>query len=147
VADAAPPDPTASPAGRDPYVHRITVRYGEVDMQRVVFNSHYLAYCDDAVENWLRHLGVDVMAMGWDFMLKRAAVEWDGAATVHDLIEIEVGVARWGNTSFDVLFIGRVAGAPVFRCTITYVGVRAGTRETMPPPEQIRSLLGEPAPA
>ena len=36
----------------DRYVHHIRVRYGEVDMQRVVFNSHYLAYCDDAVESW-----------------------------------------------------------------------------------------------
>ena len=53
-----------------PYVHRIQVRYGEVDMQRVVFNAHYLAYCDDAVENWLRARGVQVADHGWDFMLK-----------------------------------------------------------------------------
>jgi acyl-CoA thioester hydrolase len=131
----------------EPYIHRISVRYGEVDMQRVVFNSHYLAYCDDAVEKWLRHLGINVLEVGWDFMLKRAVVEWDGAATVHDLIEIEVGVSRWGNTSFDVLFTGRVGGDSIFRCTITYVGVRTGTRDTMPPPEHIRALLGEPAPA
>ncbi|MBV9933801.1 MAG: hypothetical protein JO367_05815, partial [Actinobacteria bacterium] len=47
------------------YVHRIRVRYGEVDMQRVVFNSHYLAYCDDAVEHWLSTLGLVVMDHGW----------------------------------------------------------------------------------
>ena len=130
-----------------PYIHRINVRYGEVDMQRVVFNAHYLAYCDDAVENWLRHLGIVVTAVGWDFMLKKAVIEWDGVATVHDDLDISVEIARWGNTSFDVLFTGRVGDAPIFRCTITYVGVRAGTRETMPPPEHIRILLGEPAPA
>ena len=32
----------------------VRVRYGEVDMQRVVFNAHYLAYCDDAADLWFR---------------------------------------------------------------------------------------------
>ena len=131
----------------EPYVHRIRVRYGECDMQRVVFNANYLAYCDDAVEQWLSTRGVNVFDIGWDFMLKKATIEWDGVATVHEQLDIEVGVARWGNTSFDVLFAGRVGDRPVFRCTITYVGVRIGTRETMPPPPEVRALLGEPAPA
>jgi len=112
-----------------PYVHRIQVRYGEVDMQRVVFNAHYLAYCDDAVENWLRARGVQVADYGWDFMLKKAAVEWQGAATVHEVIDIEVG------------FTGRVAERPVFRCLITYVGVRFGTREKAPPPPEVAARL------
>ena len=36
--------------------HSIRVRYGECDMQGVVFNAHYLAYVDDALEHrrlWL----------------------------------------------------------------------------------------------
>jgi acyl-CoA thioester hydrolase len=126
----------------DPYIHRIRVRYGEVDMQRVVFNAHYLAYCDDAVERWLAHCGVNVFEHGWDFMLKKATIEWAGAAGVHDELAIAVSVARWGNTSFDVGFDGQVEGRPVFSCTITYVGVKAGTRETMPPPPEVRAALG-----
>lgn len=51
-------------------------------------------------------------------------------------------VARWGNTSFDVLFTGTVAGRPVFTNTITDVGVNLGTDETMPPPDDIKALLG-----
>jgi acyl-CoA thioester hydrolase len=125
-----------------PYVHRIRVRYGECDMQRVVFNAHYLAYCDDACERWLAARGVDVADVGWDFMLKKAVVEWAGAATVHEELAITVAAARWGNTSFDVGFEGSVDGRPVFSATITYVGVRTGTRETMPPPPQVRALLG-----
>lgn len=39
------------------YTHHIRVRYGEVDMQRVVSNAHYLAYCDDAADLWYRSLG------------------------------------------------------------------------------------------
>jgi acyl-CoA thioester hydrolase len=129
-------------ADRRPYVHRIRVRYGEVDMQRVVFNAHYLAYCDDACEMWLQSLGLNVFDHGWDFMLKKATIEWAGAATVHDVLDIAVEATRWGNTSFDVGFAGSVDGRPVFTTTITYVGVKAGTRETMPPPPEVRTLLG-----
>ena len=126
----------------EPYKHVIRVRYGEVDMQRVVFNAHYLAYCDDACESWInQHLGLNVFDHGWDFMLKKATIEWSGAATVHDLLTISVAATRWGNTSFDFTYTGTVDDRPVFTCVITYVGVKAGTRETMPPPEALRSAL------
>jgi acyl-CoA thioester hydrolase len=133
--------PVSEVGGR--WVHHIRVRYGEVDMQRVVFNSHYLAYCDDTVESWLRSLGVNVFDHGWDFMLKRATIEWQGTATVHEVIDIEVGIDRWGTTSFDVGFKGRVGSRPVFECAITYVGVSAGTREKMAMPPHLRSVLSD----
>lgn len=125
----------------EPYVHRIRVRYGECDMQRVVFNANYLAYCDDAVETWWGARGVDVEALGWDAMLKKAVVEWQGSATVHDELDIRVEASRWGNTSFDVTFTGTVADRPVFVAVITYVGVRLGTQETMAPPDEVRTRL------
>lgn len=124
------------------FEHRVRVRYGEVDMQRVVFNAHYLAYCDDACESFVRARGIRAADHGWDFMLKKAVIEWQGAATVHDELVIAVGVSRWGNTSFDVSFDGRVDGRPVFVATITYVGVREGTLETMPVPDGVRAALG-----
>jgi acyl-CoA thioester hydrolase len=125
------------------YTHAIRVRYGEVDMQQVVFNAHYLAYCDDAVESWLAWAGVRVAEVDWDFMLKKAVIEWSGAAAVHEMLDIAVGVRRWGTTSFDVGFVGVVSERPVFDCTITYVGVRPGTRETMAVPESVKARLGE----
>lgn len=137
-------------SGPGPYTHSLRVRYGEVDMQQVVFNAHYLAYCDDAVENWLADIGLKVLDHGWDFMLKKAVIEWAGAATVHDILDIAVAPRRWGNTSFDVGFAGSVGDQPVFDCTITYVGVKAGTRETMPPPPKAKALMdagGAAAPA
>ena len=112
-------------------------------MQRVVFNAHYLAYCDDAVETWLQARGVQVADYDWDFMLKKAVVEWQDAATVHDILDIEVGVERWGSTSFDVAFIGRVGARPVFTCVITYVGVTLGTKEKAPPPPEVRARLSD----
>jgi acyl-CoA thioester hydrolase len=128
------------------WVHRIRVRYGEVDMQGVVFNAHYLAYCDDAKESWLRSLRVTVLDHGWDFMVKRATIEWQGTATAHDVIDISVGVDRWGTTSYDVGYVGRVGSRPVFQCLITYVGVAAGTRNKLAMPLEVRAVLEDASP-
>ena len=129
---------------RATYRHRVPIRYGEVDMQGVVFNAHYLAYCDDAVDRWLRTLDTHFERYGWDIMLKKAVVEWQGPAGIGDDLDIEVGVTRWGNTSFDVGFVGTVGERPVFTATITYVGVKWGTKQPMPAPDEVRTLLGEP---
>jgi acyl-CoA thioester hydrolase len=130
------------------YVHRIPIRYGEVDMQGVVFNAHYLAYMDDAMDRWLRTLGTNFEQYGWDLMVVKAVLEWKGAATIGDDLEIALGVTRWGNTSFDIGFAGAVGDRPVFVATLTYVGVKWGTKETMPAPPAVRSLLGDaPAPS
>lgn len=126
----------------EPFVHRVRVRYGEVDMQRVVFNAHYLAYCDDACETFVRARGVRDAEPGFDFMLKKATIEWSGSATVADELAIAVGVSRWGNSSFDVTFAGAVDERPVFTAVITYVAVTEGTTAPLRVPDGVRSLLG-----
>ena len=55
--------------------HRIRVRYGEVDREGVVFNAHYLAYIDDAMENWLEPIAAERKRERWDMMLKRLGIE------------------------------------------------------------------------
>jgi len=124
------------------YRHRIPIRYGEVDMQQVVFNAHYMAYCDDAIETWFRVADIDVRGYGWDIMLVKAVIEWQGSSTAGEVLDIDVGIARWGNTSLDVGFTGAVGERPVFTATITYVGVKAGTTEKMPCPPELRAQLG-----
>lgn len=121
------------------FVHRVRVRYGEVDMQRVVFNAHYLAYCDDAADLWLRATGAALEDGAWDVMVKRAEIVWSGAARVHDEIAIAVTVSRWGNTSFDLAFDGAIAQARIFTATLTYVAVRTGTNEPVRVPDDFRT--------
>ena len=123
------------------YVHPVRGRSGECDMQQVVFNANYMAYCDDAMECWFQAVGMRMLDHGWDFMLKKATIEWQSAATVSDVIDIGVEVARWGTTSFDVSFTGTVRERPVFTMLVTYVGVKHGTTETMPPPSEVRAAL------
>jgi len=124
--------------------HQIAVRYGEVDLQRVVFNAHYLAYVDDAIDCWMRELDADFEALGWDYMVKRAEIDWHGPAGLGDVIDIESTIERWGTTSFVVRHELRVGDRPVVSVLVTYVGVEAGTSTTAPPPERVRRHLGEP---
>ena len=120
------------------YVHHVRIRYGEVDMQQVVFNAHYLAYCDDAADLWFRSLGALLEGGAWDVMVKKATITWDGGAKVHDDLAIAVSISRWGTTSFDVRFDGTVEGEAVFTADLTYVAVRTGTRETVRVPDVFR---------
>jgi acyl-CoA thioester hydrolase len=114
-------------------------------MQRVVFNAHYLAYCDDAADLWFRALGVELEDGSWDVMVKKAVITWSGAARVHEDLAIAVQVSRWGTSSFDVTFEGAVDDRPVFVAELTYVAVRTGTTETVPVPDDFRAVAGGPA--
>jgi len=70
------------------YQHEIRVRYGECDQQGVVFNANYMAYMDDATEVWTRGLAPngDYRELGWEWMVVRAAVEWQSSARNADLL-------------------------------------------------------------
>ena len=121
------------------YTHHVRIRYGEVDMQRVVFNAHYLAYCDDAADLWFRSIGALLEGGEWDVMVKKATITWDGAARVHDDLTIAVSVSRWGTTSFDVRFEGNVDRRAVFTADLTYVAVVTGTTDPVPVPAEFRA--------
>ena len=132
------------PEGPWPHREHIAVRYHEVDLQNVVFNAHYLAYCDIACASWMRD------AIGWtgtddpiDWMLVKALVEWQGSATYGDVLDVDCGIARWGTSSFDVAFRGTLEDRPVFTATITYVCVPpTGPKSAIAVPALLRDNLG-----
>jgi len=124
-----------------PYRHAVKIRYGEVDLQGVVFNAHYLAYCDDASDSWLRERLGRFEDLGWEPMVVKAVIEWQGAAAMGDVLDIDLEVSRWGRTSFDIAFTGRVAERQVFTATITYVGVTPGDHTPIEPSAAIRAAL------
>ena len=125
------------------YSYDIEIRYGEVDLQGVVFNAHYLAYVDHCIDRWFRSLGVLGTGNDWDIMVKKATVEWSGSAGIGEILTLVPRVARWGNTSFDVVVDGSVGERPVFQAQILYIGVRLGTKEPIPPPPEVRAALSE----
>jgi acyl-CoA thioester hydrolase len=125
------------------YRHTLRVRYGEVDAQGVVFNAHYLAYMDDALENWLATLGDLRRPHGWDMMLKKVTLEWQGSVGSGDLLDVDLAIVRWGRTSWNVGYLGTCRGEPVFTAEVVYVSVSLGANEAMDTPAAIREALGE----
>jgi acyl-CoA thioester hydrolase len=123
--------------------HTIRVRYGEVDQQGVVFNAHYLAYMDDALENWLSTLGDLRREHGWEMMLKKAIVEWQGSVGSGDRLDVDLGIVSWGRTSWTVGYVGTCEGKPVFTGEVVYVSVTLGDNTAMETPAAIRAALGE----
>ena len=128
------------------YIHAIRVRYGECDMQRVVFNAHYMAYCDDAIDTWFRtELAPDdpggFEALGFDFMLKTATLTWHSPLVFGETAELACAIARWGNASFDVSVDGAVGGERRFSATITYVNVSPEDRRPRRIPQIVRERL------
>ena len=129
------------------YVHTVRVRYGECDMQRVVFNAHYMAYCDDAVDTWFRSVlapdGSGFESLGFDFMLKTAPLTWHAPLTFGEAAELHCSVARWGNASFDVAIDGRARGEDRFSATITYVSTVPGENRPTRIPDVVRERLSD----
>jgi len=114
-------------------------------MQKVVFNAHYLAYCDDAVDTWFRSVlapdGSGFESIGFDFMLKTVTVTWHGPLVFGDTADLACSVGRWGTSSFDVVVVGSVEGDERFEATITYVSVAPGENRAVPIPPAVRDVL------
>ena len=133
------------------YVHTLRVRYGECDMQRVVFNANYFVYCDDAVDTWTRFAladelkqsgtSTDLHAIGFDFMLKTTQLTWHSPVKFGDTLDMNCEVSRWGNSSFDVAINGSVDGDSRFDAVITYVSVDPVTQMPTPIPDIVKKSL------
>lgn len=116
-------------------------RYIDCDAQRVMHNANYLAYVDDAVDCFFRERLGGFEEHGFDAMVKKATVEWQAPARMHDTVECDVRVSRWGNTSFDVEVVGTIGGEPCFTAFLVNVSTTPGAPVPTPVPEAIKAAL------
>ena len=84
-------------------LHRLRVRWAEVDMQKVVFNAHYLAYLDIALMDYWRALALpyeDSMAvLGGEMLVNKATIQYHASARLDDVLDVGLRCERVGNTS------------------------------------------------
>lgn len=95
------------------------VRYAEVDQQGVVFNAHYLLYCDEALAAFCRSRGLHGFAER--VRLVTSTLTWRGPATWGDVIEVDATCSRVGRTSAAITFGVRASGRDC--CTVDTVYV------------------------
>lgn len=126
-------------------VSRLRVRWAEVDMQKIVFNAHYLTYFDTAVADYWRALGLPYQAamqrLGGDLYVRKASVEYHASACADDTLEVGLRCARVGTTS--LTFEGGVFRGEQFLvgAELVYVFADPSTRTSKPVPDALRALL------
>ena len=74
------------------FIHRLRVRWSEVDMQQIVFNAHYAMYLDTAICDYWRHLALPyeatMQALNGDIFLKKTTVEFHASARYDDALAV-----------------------------------------------------------
>jgi len=85
----------------EPFRHNLRVRYGECDLQGVVFNAHYLAYFDTSLNELLRAAVGSYRAIherGIDVVVAEAQLRFHAPARFEEELTLEIAVARLGTT-------------------------------------------------
>ena len=88
------------------FLHRLRVRWAEVDLQKIVFNPHYLMYLDTALADYWRAMGLPyeptLAALGGELFVKKATLEYHASAVYDDYLDVGLRCARVGNTSMQL---------------------------------------------
>ncbi len=135
------------------FFHRLRVRWVEVDMQKIVFNAHYLMYFDTAISDYWRALALPYEAtmqqLGGDLYVKKASLEFHGSARFDDSLDVALRCVRVGNSS--MVFSGAIfrGDTLLISCELVYVFADPLLQTSKPVPEALRTLLtgfeaGEP---
>jgi YbgC/YbaW family acyl-CoA thioester hydrolase len=127
-------------------VHHLRVRWAEVDMQKIVFNAHYLMYFDTAITDYWRALALpyeEAMAqLGGELYVKKASVEFHASARFDDRLAVALKCERIGNSS--MVFTGAIfrGGELLITCELVYVFADPASQTSRPVPPGLRSLVG-----
>jgi YbgC/YbaW family acyl-CoA thioester hydrolase len=127
------------------FLERLRVRWAEVDMQKIVFNGHYLMYVDTAVAGYWRALAMPyhatMEALQGDLYVRKATLEYEGSARYDDDCAVGLRCTRIGNSSI-------VFGAAVFRGDerlvqgeLVYVFADPATQRPRAVPPALRAVL------
>jgi YbgC/YbaW family acyl-CoA thioester hydrolase len=135
------------------FFHRLRVRWAEVDMQKIVFNAHYLMYVDTAVAEYWRAMALPydeaMQLLDGDMYVKKATVEFHASARMDDRLDVALKCAQIGTSS--MLFTAAIFRADelLITCELVYVFADPSSQTSKPVPPLLREILmgfeaGEP---
>jgi YbgC/YbaW family acyl-CoA thioester hydrolase len=135
------------------FFHRLRVRWAEVDMQKIVFNAHYLMYFDTAIADYWRALSLPYVesmeSLGGDLYVKKASIEFHASARMDDVLDVAMKCVRVGNSS--IVFHGGLFRGDELLVTseLIYVFADPATQTSRPVPAELRAVFaayeaGEP---
>jgi acyl-CoA thioester hydrolase len=126
--------------------HNLRVRWAEVDMQKIVFNGHYLTYIDTAVADYWRGIGLPypegyVERFGNDIYLRKATLEYLGSARYDDELAVCCRVARLGRSSMTFHFEIYRQAEVLISAELVYVNADPSTMKAALLPEDLRARV------
>ena len=127
------------------FSHTLRVRWVEVDMQKIVFNGHYLMYFDTAVAQYWRGLAMpyeeSMHQLGGDLYVAKAVLEYKASARYEDRLRVCLKLARIGNSS--MTFTGAIFcdGKLLVTGELVYVYADPATQKSQSVPDVLRSWL------
>ena len=127
------------------FFHHLRVRWAEVDMQKIVFNAHYLTYIDTAIAEYWREIGLPyphgyVERYGSDIFLRKASVEYLGSARYDDELAVCCRVAKLGRSSMTFHFEIYRAADLLISAELVYVNADSSMKAA-PLPEDLRGRV------
>lgn len=129
------------------FSHPMRVRWVEVDMQKIVFNGHYLMYFDTAVAEYWRALALPyeqtMHELHGDLYVVKATVEYKASAKYDDRLRVCLRCDRVGNSS--ITFKGAIFcdGKLLVTGELIYVYANPQTQTSQPLPTALRDLFGQ----
>ncbi len=127
------------------FFHRLRVRWAEVDMQKIVFNAHYLMYFDTAIADYWHALALPydstMQALQGDLYVKKASIEFHASARMDDQLEVAIQCSRIGTSS--MVFTGAIFRGEehLISCELIYVFANPATQTAKPVPLVFRDIL------
>ena len=128
-----------------PFQHRLRVRFGETDMQNVVYYANYLLYAEVGRFAYMRELGLlysDMSAKGLDFTIGEASVRYRAPLRFDDEFDIKVRVGEIRHTSWGFEYaVDRADGLHCVDMTTVQVMIDRSTLRATRIPEDLRRTL------
>jgi YbgC/YbaW family acyl-CoA thioester hydrolase len=127
------------------FFHCLRVRWAEIDMQKIVFNAHYLMYVDTAVADYWRVLAMPyeeaMHLLGGDLYVKKATVEFHASARMDDRLDVALKCARVGNSSMNFTSAIFRGDELLITCELIYVFADPASQTSKPVPTGLREIL------
>ncbi len=128
-----------------PFIHRLRVRWQEVDAQKVVFNGHYLSYLDVAMSEYWRAAGLPypegMSHHGGDMYARQHTLAYHAPAVLDDLLDIGVRCDHIGNSSMKLAWAVWSDHRLLVTGEVIYVHTSLATRRPEPVPASVRAQI------
>ncbi|MDP9266634.1 MAG: acyl-CoA thioesterase [Chloroflexota bacterium] len=129
-----------------PFAHRQRVRFGETDMQGVVYYANYLLYAEVGRVAYLRHLGIvygrDFLPNDIDFTIGEASARYRAPLRFDEEFDIKVRVGQIRHSSWTFEYaIDRADGTHCVEARTVQVMLDLATKRATRIPPSLRAIL------